>query len=318
MMRLLGTTIALFSLLLAAATATAQQFPNKPIHLVVPLAPGGGVDVQARILAKGMEERLKVPVVVENRPGAGGIIGAEYVSKAPADGYVLGVFVASSLSANFLKNPTFDIQRSFDPVASISSQYLVLGVNSQVPANNVAEMVSYLKANPGKLNYGIAASVNQIAMALFQEITGTNVVGIEYRGGAPLIAAFLANEFSVYLASPGIAYPHIQSGKFRLFAVTGNQRMSALPDLPTVTEIGMPKLTLKNSVIVMAPAGVSQAVIDRLSPVIREVVRSPEMDPAVRMNGVLLDLPPPEVRKFLATEVAEWAEAARVAKYEPQ
>jgi tripartite-type tricarboxylate transporter receptor subunit TctC len=318
MNRLLTAALAALPLLFPAAFAGAQSFPSKPIRLVVPLAPGGGIDLQTRILAKGLEERLKSPVVVENRPGGGGVVGAEYVARAAADGYTLGVFLPSSLSPNFLKNPSFDVLKSFDPVAGVSSQFMALGVNAQVPANNVSEMVAYLKANPGKLNYGSAASVNHIAMGLFQEITGTSVVGIDYRGGAPLIAAFLANEFSVYLASTGVAYPHIQSGKFRLFAVTGNQRMAALPDLPTVAEIGIPKLTLKNSIMVMAPAGVPQGVVDRLSPLIREIAKSPEMDQAVRINGVPLDLSPQELRRFLATEVEEWAAAAKAAKYEPQ
>jgi tripartite-type tricarboxylate transporter receptor subunit TctC len=316
--RMAAGLFALAAVALAGPGSRAQDFPSKPIKLLVAFPPGGSVDTQARILARGMEERLKSPVVVENRPGGNGVIASDFVAKADPDGYTLGIFVPSSMTSNFIKNPPFDVMTAFTPVAAIATLPLVLAVNSEIPATDARGLVAYLKANPGKINYGSVLAINHVTMALFQKLTDTKVVGIDYRGGAQLTAALLANETPLYLGSLGGIFSHIEGGKIRLLAVTGERRLATIPNTPTMAEAGFPAIKGANTIVVVGPANLPQPIVTKLSPVMREVVRSPEMDRAVRTNGVTLDVTPEEMWRIVRQEAADLAEAAKIANYQPQ
>src|SRR6478752_38295 len=230
--------------LLIAASAYAQSYPAKPIHLIVPFPPGGGNDTVARAIAQQISPELGQPVVIDNKPGAGGSVGAELAAKAPADGYTLFLAGVGShvVNPNVHKKLGYDPLKDFAPITLIASAPSVLVVNPKVPAQNIAEFTAYARANPGKLNYASngTGSAAQLAAAMYETMAGVKMVHVPYKGIAPAMTDLLSGEVQLMFGTVVALVPHIQAGKLRPLAVTSRQRSALLPDVPTLRESGLP------------------------------------------------------------------------------
>ena len=260
--------LALGLICVAAFPVWSQGYPLKPVRIVVPLAAGGGVDNVARAFAQKFSEAWKQPVIVENRPGAGNIIGAEHVARSAPDGYTL-LASSSSLASNavlFRKLP-FDAIRDFSPVTQFIATQLFLAINPAVPANNVRELLAYARAQPGKLNYGstgIGSGAHLISEMLKID-TGINVVHVPYKGDAPLMPALLNGEIQFSFLTASAVLPNARAGRLRALAVTGRTRVGTAPELPTMIEAGVPGFEFESWIGLFAPAGTPQEILMTIS-----------------------------------------------------
>ncbi|MFD4837438.1 Bug family tripartite tricarboxylate transporter substrate binding protein [Achromobacter sp. NPDC058515] len=249
-------------------SAHAQTYPSKPITLVVPFAPGGTVNLMGRLLANHMSEALGQPVIVENKPGGGGSIGANVVAKAPADGYtlLLATMGQQSIQPLLTKNLPYDAAKDFAPVALFSTVPNVLAVSVDTPASNVAELVEYARQNPGKLNMASAGigSVNHLTGELFMFRSGARFEHVPYRGAGPATAELLSGQVQVLFANLPNVLAYVKPGKVRVLAVASEKRSPAIPDVPTLAEAGVKDAVVESWYGVMAPAGTSAQVIAKL------------------------------------------------------
>jgi tripartite-type tricarboxylate transporter receptor subunit TctC len=302
---------------LATAPAHAQAYPDKPIRLIVPGAPGGPTDVPAR-LATQILPKLGQPAVIENRPGAGGAIGARAVAAAPPDGYtllvantsVLAVIPAVSASAGY--DPT----KSFAPVAKFSESFQILVVHPSSPWRSVKELVDYAKANPGKLNYAHtgAGGLPHLTGELFLARAGVDIVGVPFRSGGEAVTAVLSEAVHMTFEGITILLPLIREGKVRALAVTSRARTSLVPDLPTLIEAGIPDYEVTTFNGFVAPAGTPAGIIDKLNVVINDGLASPEIkDHMVRLGAVVNPGTPQQFGAFMAAELQKWTAVARAA-----
>jgi tripartite-type tricarboxylate transporter receptor subunit TctC len=260
--------------------ALAQGYPAKPVRIVVPLAAGGGVDNVARAFAQKYSEAWKQPVIVDNRPGAGNIIGADHVAKSAPDGYTL-LASSSSLAGNavlFRKLP-FDAVRDFAPVTQFIATQLFLALNPKVPANSVRELIAYARAQPGKLNYGstgIGSGAHLISEMLKIE-TGIDVVHVPYKGDAPLMPALLGGEIQFSFLTASAVLPNARANRLRALAVTGRARVGAAPDLPTMMEAGVPGFEFESWIGLFAPAGTPPDILAAISAETVRALRQPDI-----------------------------------------
>lgn len=306
--------LALFaSLVLAASAAQAQNWPTKPIRLVAPYAPGGPVDISARLLAPKLQAALGQPVVVENKPGAGGNIGADYVAKSAPDGYTLlmGAIATHAINPSLYAKMPYDAIKDFRHVALVVQVPNVLVVNNDVPAKTVAEFVAYARANPGRLDFGSGSSgsTGHLAGELFKQLTGTFMVHIPYRGSAPAVADLMAGRLHLMFDNLASALPNIKSGKVRALAVTTPQRSGFVPELPTLAESGLKDFNLTTWWGVMAPAKTPDAVVDRLAAEIARAMEAADVKPRLLAMGS--DTPsvrtPAAFTAFVANELKTYA-----------
>jgi tripartite-type tricarboxylate transporter receptor subunit TctC len=300
------------ALAISCGAALAQTYPQKPVKLIVGFPPGGGVDIIARSIQQRLSERLGQPVVVENRPGAGGNIAAEQVAHAPADGYTLLVSAVSSLaiSASLYKAPRYDLLKDLTPVAVVASVPNVLVVHPSVKANNVKEFIAYVKANPGKVNFGSAGSGTTVHFAgeLFKSMADLDMVHVPYKGAAPAMADLLGGQVQVMFDFLSAAGPQIKSGKLRALGVTSTKRSPVLPNVPTIAEAGLPGYNVLGSFGVMAPSGTPAEVVNRLNREIGAVVNLPEIkEHLISYAATPEQLTPSEFSQVLKAEVAKWA-----------
>ena len=307
--------------LAAAPDVSAQGYPHRPIRIVVAFAPGGGADTNARIIAPRLSEQLAVPVVVDNRPGAGSMLGTEAVARAAADGYML-LLGSSEFAINPSLQPKipYDATRDFAPIAqTVSSQY-VLSTHPSIPVKSVREFVALAKARPGELNYGSAGvgSASHLAGELLQMMTATKLVHIPFKGAGPATIALMSGEFGFMFSSTTAAVAQIRTGRLRAIAVTGPQRFSELPDIPTVSEAGVPGYIVTGWFGVLAPSGTPREIVNRLSAEIATAVQHP----AVRERFAALGTAPvqstPEAfAAFLAAETEKWARVVKASGARP-
>ncbi len=263
------------------AAVGAQGYPDKPIDLVVPFAPGGTVNLTARLLATRMSQILGQPVIVDNKPGAGGAIGAGFVAKARADGYTLLYATMGNqvIQPLLSRNLAFSPSKDFVPIALFATVPNVLAVSANTPAKNMAELLQYAKANPGKLNMGSAGqgSVNHMIGELFMLRTGVKFTHVPYKGAGPATADLLGGQIQILFANlPGLQ-PYVKSGKVRLLGVASRQRNAAIPDVPTFEELGIKDAETESWSALMAPAGTSAEVIRKLQDTVRAVATEPAM-----------------------------------------
>lgn len=305
------------SALMLPVLAQAQEFPSRPIRIVVGFPPGGIMDIYARALGNMLQARLKGPVVVDNRPGAGGLIGANEVVKSAPDGYTLTHIAPSTVTPVFIKDPPFDVMKAMQPIASVWTGPFVLSVNAGIPATNMKEFIEYAKANPGKLNYGSSNGPNAMPMALLAGVAGLQMQRIDYKGATQIHTALLANEIQATFNTFQSIIPYLDGGKVRVLAVTGSQRLPRIPNVATTAEQGYPNVNLQVIGAIMAPAGVPAPVAQKLGAAFREIVATPEMEKLLRDNGRPLIVSPEELTKMLREEFAAWESAAKIAGFKP-
>jgi tripartite-type tricarboxylate transporter receptor subunit TctC len=273
----------------AAPLAWAQPWPARAIHLVVPYAPGGPVDVSARLLSPHLQQALGQPVVVENKPGAGGNIGADFVAKSAADGYtlVMGAIATHAINPALYSNFPYDPVRDFRHVALIVQVPNVLVVNNDVPAHNVAELIALAKSKPGRLDFasGSSGSTGHLAGELFKQLTGTYIVHIPYKGSAPASADLFAGRVQLMFDNLASALPGIRAGKVRALAVTTARRTAFLPQLPTLEESGLKGFDMTTWWGVMAPVRTPDAVVNRLAAETAKAIDSPDLKERLRAMG---------------------------------
>jgi len=276
MRKLIGVLVVLF----ASAAFGADEYPARAVRVIVPFAPGGGTDIVARILGQQLSQKLGQSFVIENRPAGSGIVGADLVAKAPADGYTL-LFAFSSLSssAKLFSHLPYDPIRDFAPVALATTSPLLAVVPASLPAKNVGEFIAYARERPGKLNYGSSGpgSSPHLATELFLSMSGTQMAHIAYKGIAPAITALLADEVQFSLVPIAVGMPHVRSGRLRALGVAGLTRSSAAPDLPTIAESGLPGFEVIGWWGVLAPAKTPRAAVDLLNRELRRALEAPDV-----------------------------------------
>jgi len=274
----------------AALPAFGQSWPAKPVRIVVPYPPGGPVDVSARLLAPKLQESLGQPFLVENKPGAGGNIGADFVAKSAPDGYTLGMGAIATHAINpaLMANVPYDPIRDFRHLALVVQVPNVLVVNPELPARSVKELIALAKAQPGKLDFasGSTGSTGHLAGELFKQMTGTYMVHIPYKGAPPAVADLLAGRVHLMFDNLASALPNVRAGKLRALAVTTLRRSSALPDLPTLDESGLKGFDMTTWWGLMGPAKLPPDVVQRLSVEILKAMDSADVRERLRAMGM--------------------------------
>ena len=294
----------------------AQTFPDKPIKVIVGFPPGGAVDIIARTISQPLSDRLGQTVIVENRSGAGGNIGAEHVARATPDGYTLLVSAVSSLavSASLYRNIRYKLLDDLAPVAVVASVPNVLVVHPSVKANSVGELIALAKAEPGKLNFGSAGTGTTVHFAgeLFKSMADVEMVHIAYKGAAPAMTDLLGGQVQLMFDFLSAAAPQIKTGKLRALGVSSNTRSPLLPDVPTIAEAGVPGYEVLGNFGIFAPAGTPRAVIDRLNREVAAVVKLPEVQERLAAQAATPVLQTPtEFEAGLKAEVAKWAKIVK-------
>ncbi|MGO4329526.1 Bug family tripartite tricarboxylate transporter substrate binding protein [Cupriavidus sp. 2TAF22] len=298
------------------SVAGAQGYPDKPIDLVVPFAPGGTVNLTARLLATRMSQVLGQPAIVDNKPGAGGAIGAAFVAKARADGYTLLYATMGNqvIQPLLSKNLTFSPSKDLAPIALFATVPNVLAVSANTPAKSMAELIQYAKANPGKLNMGSAGqgSVNHMIGELFMLRTGVRFTHVPYKGAGPATADLLGGQIQILFANlPGLQ-PYVKSGKIRLLGVASRQRNAAIPDVPTFGELGIKDAETESWSALMAPAGTSAEVIRKLQDTVRSVATEPAMVSQLTAQGARPFYGTGEdLNKVIAEDNKRWTEVIK-------
>jgi tripartite-type tricarboxylate transporter receptor subunit TctC len=310
------------ALVALTAAAGAQTYPSHPIKLVVPFAPGGLNDTTARLLQPYLEKALGQPVVVDNRPGASGIVGTDAVAKSPPDGHTL-LMVASShtvVPATNSKLP-YDADRDFAPIAMVGKNPLLFVINAKVSAKTLPEFVALAKASPGKLNYASpgAASQSHLVTELFDQKAGIKMQHVPYRGGAPAILSVVKGDTQFVVISPLASLSHIQSGGLRALAAGSLTRDPQFPDLPTVAEQGYPGFEAIQWVGLLTTAGTPKPIVDRLNAEVNRALKDPDMIAKLAKQGVSpAGGSAADFQKVIANEIREWTEVARAADIKAQ
>ncbi|WP_427313127.1 Bug family tripartite tricarboxylate transporter substrate binding protein [Cupriavidus sp. H39] len=273
--------------------AQAQSYPAKPIRLIVPFAAGGTTDIVARAVSDGLGRELGQPVVVENRGGGGGAIGADALAKSAPDGYTLGIATVSTMATNPATNPKnpYDPLKDFAPITNLVNVPNVLTVNPKVPAKTLKEFVAMLKANPGKYSYASAGkgSISHLDGELFKDITKTDMVHIPYRGSGPALNDTLAGQVNAQFDNLPSSMPHIQAGKLRALAVAAPKRVEGLPDVPTFAEAGMKDMNNMAWYGLVAPAGTPAAIITRVHDAAVKALQDPNVKRRLADSGAYTD-----------------------------
>jgi tripartite-type tricarboxylate transporter receptor subunit TctC len=299
----------------ASTPAWAQAYPAKPVRVIVPFAPGG-VDVTARLVTERLAGAFGQPFIIENRPGAGGALGAKIAASSDPDGYTLlfstpGPVVVSPLVN---KNAGYDSVKSFAPVGMVAQSPLLLVVHPSVPANTVQELVFYAKANPGKVHFPSPGFGTQphLVGEMFKSLTGVEIVHVPYRGSAPAITDLLAGQVQMYFDNLANLLQHVEAGTLRALAVTGSRRSSQLPTVPTMSASGYPGLEATYWNGLLAPAGTSAAVVARLNAAVNKAVAMADVSTALRKLGSEPKTgSPQELAAFIAAEVQRWGKVVR-------
>jgi tripartite-type tricarboxylate transporter receptor subunit TctC len=302
--------------LLAGSTALAQTYPARPLRMIVPFPPGGQVDIHGRLVAKLMEDRLGTQVVVENRAGAGGLVGTTALAQAPADGYTIGCIVPSAASRAFHKNPGLDIFTAFTSIGPLHSGWALLTTNPQT-ARTLKEFVDKARANPGSINLGVSSGPPAMIGALFASLAGIRMERIEYKGAAPAMTALVTNEVQANFGGVPQALPFMEAGKVIALAVGGDTRAPAVPNVPTMAELGYPDVKGNSLEGIFGPAGLPQPVMSRLVPVMKDIVNSPEIAKLFFTSGKVLNISNEEFMRMIREEVDFWIKAGQVAGYVP-
>jgi len=308
--------------LIAVTPAGAQNYPTRPIRLVAPFAPGGGTDISARLLAEPLGKALKETVVVDNRPGAGSVVGSEIVAKSNPDGYTLLLGnISMAFNAALYKKLPYDTLRDFAPISLVADQPNILVAHPSLPAKSFKEFVALARSQPGKLTYASAGTGagTHLAMELLMMSQNIVLVHVPYKGTGPALTALLGNQISVFFSTFASALPHVKAERLRAFAVTSLKRAATLPEVPTVAESGVPGYEYSTWYGLHAPARVPRAIVDRLNKETVAALNDPEIRQRYLSQGV--DPIPSTAAHFAAyikSETEKWTKVIVAAKIPPQ
>ncbi|MSP97974.1 MAG: tripartite tricarboxylate transporter substrate binding protein [Betaproteobacteria bacterium] len=311
---------ALAALPFTYAVAQTDNWPTRAIKIIVPLTPGGSNDFIARLFAEQLQPRLGQPVVVENKPGAGGNVGTEFVARQPADGYTILISTNTHvLNVNFFAKLPYDPIKDFEPISLIATIPFVLAVNASLPAKTVNEFVTLAKVKPGSFTYGTAGigTAHQLAAELLKARSGIDMVHVPYKGAAGIVPALLASEITCTIGAINSLLPHFRSGKLRPLAVAAATRTSLLPDVPTIAEAGpFPDYAVDIWLGVLAPAGTPRAIVDRLNVEINRIIRDP-LIMKDRLNPIGLEsvgTTPERYMEIMKADLVRYAKLVKDAK----
>jgi tripartite-type tricarboxylate transporter receptor subunit TctC len=307
-------------LVLAIPSARADVYPSKPITVIVPYAPGSGMDSLSRLVAQGLSERLKQPVLIDNKAGANGTLGAAALTRATPDGYTLGMGNAGthSSSPNLMKSVPYDPLTQFSPIGRIGSFIFMLTVHSSVPAKSLQELIAYSKANPGKLPYAVANSIGLAVMEMLKHSAGFDVTAVPYRSMPQAVADMIAGRVSVLVVDRGPILPHLESGTVRALMMTTAERSRLQPDVPSSREAGT-DIDIDSWVALFAPAGTPNDIVGRVNAELRKVVDDPAFRDRLAPAGFETRSSTPEqVSETVKVDLARWKQIVKDTGIEPQ
>jgi tripartite-type tricarboxylate transporter receptor subunit TctC len=294
-----------------ACTIQAQEFPSRPIRLIAPLAAGGVTDMAARLLAERTGKYLGQPMIVENRPGAGGLVGSSLVASAPPDGYtiLMGTVGTLAVSPSMYKKMPYDTDKDLIPVSLVAGGQFALVVHPSFPAKTFGEFISYARARPGELNYGSAGngSTLHLGMEMLNNMAGLKITHVPYKGSGPMVAALAGGEIQIGLPDLPSALPFVKSDRLRMLAVTSTNRAPIMPDVPTIAESGLKDYDVVVWLGIMAPAGTPGPIVDKLNAAIVKALEDKDIvDKLAEVDMRVFASSPEEFARFLKAERAKW------------
>lgn len=308
--RAVVAALAAAGFLAGVAAHAADAWPARPITLIVPFAPGGTTDILGRIVGQKLSEALKQPVVIDNRAGAGGTLGAGIAARAPADGYNFFLAtIAHAIAPGLYKSLPYDFEKDLDPVDLVATTPNVLIVHPSLPVQNVPELIAYMKAHPGQVNYGSAGpgSTEHLAGELLRSMTGTQITHVPYKGGAPMMADLIAGQIQMALETSPSASQYVRAGKVRALAVTSAKPSPAYPGVPTLSDAGVKGYEMITWFALMAPHGTPAPVVERVHAELEKALREPDVQAKFQQQGVTAgDMTPPQLAGFIRSETAKW------------
>jgi tripartite-type tricarboxylate transporter receptor subunit TctC len=307
-----AAAVAILALLVQACVqARAEQgYPERTVRIIVPTAAGGSIDTTARVIAAALAERWSKPVVIENRPGAAMIIGAEAAAKSPPDGYTLLIAHDGTMAMNTVVYPNlaYHSQRDFEPLALLTSIPEVVLVNEALPVKSIRELIAFAKANPGKLNHASGGTATLLALELFKAMADVDITNVPFRGGAPAVTGVMSGETQVIFADLATANAGMQSGKLRTLAVTTHTRVPRLPDVPTIAESGVPGYDVATWIGAFAPAGTPKAIVDKIEAAIQQALATPDV--RAKLAALSMEIrsgASADLRAVLAADMEKWS-----------
>jgi tripartite-type tricarboxylate transporter receptor subunit TctC len=315
-MRAAAVVISFFASILAPSIADAQNWPTRPVRLISPFAPGGGADITSRAVAQKLSISLGQQVLVENRGGAGGMIGVDIAAKSPADGYtvVMGTIGPIAINPSLYKKMTYDPMRDLIPVSQAANALNVLVVHPSLPAKNVKEMIAIAKARPGQMNYGSSGpgATDHLAGELFNVLAGVKMVHVPYKGGAPAMLDLVSGNVQVVFSTVSTAIAAMDSKRVRPLAMTGNQRFELMPELPTVAEAGLKGFEVNNWYGIFLPAGTPKDIVTRLNADVVKALAAPDVKKRLLEAGIVATSSSPEgFTIYVKAEAAKWAKVIK-------
>jgi tripartite-type tricarboxylate transporter receptor subunit TctC len=316
-MRILTPLLSALALALCSGLAAAQQFPDKPIRLIVPFPAGGPNDIIARIVGQRMAEVLRQPILIDNRGGQGGVLGTDVVAKASPDGYTIGISSAGALAISpSMQRVAYDTLKDLQPITLVATVPEMLVVAANVPARNMKELIELARAQPGKLNFASSGpgSLPHLAGELLKLTAKIDIVHVPYRGAAPALNDLLSQQVQIVFLDLPVILPQIRAGALKPIALGAPQRAPTAPEVPTTAEAGMPELRIENWYGMIAPAGTPQEVVNALNKAALEAMRDPAVVEKLASQGTALPGgTPAEFRDFIASEIEKWANVIRTA-----
>jgi tripartite-type tricarboxylate transporter receptor subunit TctC len=319
-MRSWGKLLAILSLVVLPPPSAAEDFPAKPIRLIVPFPPGGPNDIIARVIGQRMSEIVHQPIVIDNRGGQAGVLGTDAIAKSAPDGYTIGIVSASALSISpTMEKVAYDVARDFAPITLVATVPEMLVVASSVPARDTKELVALAKAEPGKLNFASAGTggITHLAGELFKLTAKIDIVHVPYRGAAPAINDLLGQQVQMAFLDLPVILPHIKAGTLRAIVLGAKERVPTAPDVPTTAEVGMPDILIENWYGMIAPAATPPAIVAALNRVATEAMADPAVKAKLANQGLaLVPQTPEQFRAYIASETAKWAKVIKDAGVE--
>lgn len=309
------------ALVAGAALAQSQAYPTRSIRMIIPIAAGGGTDAMGRLIAQRLSEQLGVGVIVDNRPGAGTVIGTEIAARSAPDGYTLMTVAPEFVINPGLRKLPYDPIRDFSFITQLASSQYFLSTHPSVPVRTVREFIALARARPGQVTFGSSGngSANHLAGVLFQHLTGTKMIHVPYKGAGPAAAALVGGQIDFMFSNIASAIPHLKAGKLRAIAVTGERRSQVAPDVPTAVESGVPGFVVTGFFLLMAPAGTPREIVGRLNTESVRALQGAAMRETLAQLGLdAVGSSPEDTTRFVATEITRWGQVIRTASVQAE